>query len=70
MNERLPPGQRWIDEPIVFDIAHVPPIALSEATLRLAGDVENEIVLAWEDLEALPRTSGTVSYTHLRAHET
>lgn len=58
MNERLPPGQRWIDEPIVYDIAHVPPIDSSEARLRLTGEVENEIALTWPDLEALPWVSG------------
>jgi DMSO/TMAO reductase YedYZ molybdopterin-dependent catalytic subunit len=57
MSERLPPGQRWIDEPIVYDIAHVPPIDSSEARLHLAGAVANELVLTRADLDALPRVS-------------
>ncbi len=59
MTERLPPGQRWIDEPIVYDIAHVPPIDLSEARLLLTGAVANERELTWADLVALPRIAVT-----------
>ena len=59
MSERLPPGQRWIDEPIVYDIAHAAPIELSEARLRLTGAVANERELTWADLEGLPRIEVT-----------
>lgn len=59
MKERLPPGQRWIDEPIVYDITRAPPIDSSEARLRLTGAVANELVLTRPDLDALPRVSMT-----------
>lgn len=59
MDKRLPSGQRWIDEPIVYDIARVAPIDAAEARLGLGGAVEAERDLAWTDLEALPRIAVT-----------
>jgi DMSO/TMAO reductase YedYZ molybdopterin-dependent catalytic subunit len=59
MSERLPPGQRWIDEPVVYDITGVPPINSFDAQLRLTGAVANELVLTRPDLDALPRVSVT-----------
>ena len=59
MNERLPPGQRWIAETIVYDIARVAPIDSLRARLRLTGAVANELVLTWAELGALPRIAVT-----------
>jgi DMSO/TMAO reductase YedYZ molybdopterin-dependent catalytic subunit len=59
MSKRLPPGQRWIGEPIVYDIAHVPPIDLSRVRLLLTGVVAIECELDGSDLEALRRIAVT-----------
>lgn len=59
MNERLPPGQRWIDVPIVYDIARVPPVDLSEYRLRITGAVERETSLSCQDLGSLRRVQLT-----------
>ncbi len=57
MENRLPPGQRWIDAPIVYDIAHVPPINVEDARLLLAGAVARERSLRWAELAGLPTFS-------------
>jgi DMSO/TMAO reductase YedYZ molybdopterin-dependent catalytic subunit len=54
MAERLPAGQRWIDEPIVYDIGPVPPIRLDEFRLRVYGNVDRPIALTWEEILAMP----------------
>jgi DMSO/TMAO reductase YedYZ molybdopterin-dependent catalytic subunit len=57
MTERgLPPGQRWVDRPIVYDIAVVPPIDQSALRLRLHGAVGHPTTLSWAELAAMPRT--------------
>ncbi len=53
---RLPPGQSWVLEPIVYDIGPVPPVRLGNYRLRLSGAVRNPIELDWPEIQALPRT--------------
>jgi len=53
--ERLPPGQRWIDEPIVYDIGPVPAVTLDAFRLRVSGNVAEPTTLTWEEILALPR---------------
>jgi len=50
MDRRLPPGQRWIDHPIVYDIAPVPAAETRDFRLRLWGSVEDPLELSWEQL--------------------
>ena len=54
MAKRLPAGQRWIDEPIVYDIGPVSPIRLDDFRLRVYGDVDRPIALTWEEILAMP----------------
>lgn len=56
MESKLPPGQRWIDRPVVYDIAAVPPPNLAGYRLRLGGSVARPVELGWEDIVRLPRT--------------
>lgn len=53
--ERLPPGQRWREDLIVYDVASVPPLALSDFRLRLFDHVRRSRELAWEELLSLPQ---------------
>lgn len=55
MVERLPPGQRWVEKPIVYDIARVPPLTRESFTLRVDGRVERPLVLSWAEFLALPQ---------------
>ncbi len=55
MIPKLPPGQRWIEGLIVYDIGPVPPLDLQNFRLRLFGAVANPQELRWEDLLALPQ---------------
>jgi DMSO/TMAO reductase YedYZ molybdopterin-dependent catalytic subunit len=54
MVERLPSGQRWLDEPIVYDVANVPPVNLSTYVLSVLGAVAHPAALSWEELLSLP----------------
>lgn len=53
---QLPPGQRWVDRPIVYDVAPAGPVDLSSFRLRLHGAVKRSLELSWADLQALPRS--------------
>lgn len=55
MSLKLPPGQRWIEELIVYDIGPVPPSNLQDFRLRLFGAVAHPRELGWSDLIALPQ---------------
>ena len=57
--ERLPPGQRWINRPVVYDIGPVPPVDLGSFRLRLFGEVENPLELSWREILALPKAAVT-----------
>jgi DMSO/TMAO reductase YedYZ molybdopterin-dependent catalytic subunit len=57
---RLPPGQYLTEKwPVLHagDVARYPD--LSTWTLRVFGEVENELELSWEQLNELPRASNT-----------
>jgi DMSO/TMAO reductase YedYZ molybdopterin-dependent catalytic subunit len=54
MDKRLPNGQRWIEDPIVYDIAHVERLEPTAARLRLSGLIETPIVLTWDQLMEMP----------------
>lgn len=51
----LPPGQRWIERPIVYDIGVVPPVDLGTFHLRLHGVVARPVEMTWTDVARLPR---------------
>ena len=52
---RLPPGQYFTDRFPVLHVGDVPGYAdLSTWTLQIAGLVENDVTLTWDELRALP----------------
>jgi DMSO/TMAO reductase YedYZ molybdopterin-dependent catalytic subunit len=54
---RLPPGQTLTDKWPVLHAGDVPRYgSLDTWTLRVFGEVENEVELSWEELNALPRS--------------
>jgi DMSO/TMAO reductase YedYZ molybdopterin-dependent catalytic subunit len=56
--QRLPPGQYYTEKWPVLHAGSVPRYDdLSTWTLRVFGEVENEVELSWEQLEGLPRSS-------------
>src|SRR5881392_1393233 len=56
---RLPPGQYLTEKWPVLHAGSVPRIDLATWDFRVFGEVENPIVLSWEDLKALPATEIT-----------
>jgi DMSO/TMAO reductase YedYZ molybdopterin-dependent catalytic subunit len=54
-DDRLPPGQRWIDDPVIYDIAAVAPLDAGTARLALSGAVARPAELVWKDLLGLPQ---------------
>ncbi len=62
MDTRLPPGQRWVEQPIVYDIGPVPPANMASFRLRLWGAVEQPKELTWEELLALPQEEVTADF--------
>jgi DMSO/TMAO reductase YedYZ molybdopterin-dependent catalytic subunit len=54
---RLPPGQYLTEKWPVLHAGSVPHVDLATWTLRVYGDVEQEVELDWQAFEALPRTS-------------
>jgi DMSO/TMAO reductase YedYZ molybdopterin-dependent catalytic subunit len=57
---RLPPGQYFTEKWPVLHAGSVPHYDdLSTWTLRVFGEVENELELSWEELNELPRSSNT-----------
>lgn len=55
MSPKLPPGQRWVEELVVYDIGPVPSLELRDFRLRLFGAVANPKELHWEEFLALPQ---------------
>jgi DMSO/TMAO reductase YedYZ molybdopterin-dependent catalytic subunit len=51
---RLPAGQRWIERPVVYDIARVSSLPSIAYRLRLFGAVTEVVELTWEELQAMP----------------
>ena len=60
---RLPPGQYLTDKWPVLHAGSIPDVDLATWTLRVFGEVEEELELSWEELVALPRT-GNVQDIH------
>jgi DMSO/TMAO reductase YedYZ molybdopterin-dependent catalytic subunit len=60
---RLPPGQTMTVKWPVLHAGSVPHIDLATWTLRVHGEVENELELSWEEFNALSRT-GNVQDIH------
>jgi DMSO/TMAO reductase YedYZ molybdopterin-dependent catalytic subunit len=57
---RLPPGQYFTTKWPVLHAGSVPRYDdLATWTLRVFGEVENEVELTWDQLNALPRSSNT-----------
>ena len=54
---RLPPGQYLTQKWPVLHAGEIPDVDLETWTLRVAGQVENELTLDWEQFNALPRSS-------------
>jgi len=53
--QRLPPGQRLVQDWPVLDLGVQPYIAKTDYTLTLDGAVETPLVLSWKDLMDLPQ---------------
>ena len=54
---RLPPGQYLTDKWPVLHAGSVPHVDRSLWTLRVFGEVENELTLTWSEFAALPHSS-------------
>jgi DMSO/TMAO reductase YedYZ molybdopterin-dependent catalytic subunit len=60
--DELPPGQRWIERPVVYDIAAVLPVELDAFRLRVHGAVDHPAALSWAELAQLPRVKATLDF--------
>jgi len=62
---RLPPGQRWTDRILRWNVDHPgivpenPKVDLESWKLTVNGEVENPVTLTWKDLLALPTHEST-----------
>ena len=56
---RLPPGQYLTEKWPVLHAGGVPRVDLGSWRLRVTGEVEREVELTWDELNALPRSSTT-----------
>ena len=56
---RLPPGQYLTEKWPVLHAGTVPSTDLTTWDFRVFGEVENEVRLSWDDLNALPATENT-----------
>lgn len=59
---RLPPGQTWTPGFPVLDLGVHPPFDPATWTLRIFGEVENEVTLNWEQFGALPHVNGVSDF--------
>jgi len=57
---RLPPGQYLTQKWPVLHAGDVPETDLATWDFRVFGEVENEIALSWDELQALPATEITL----------
>ena len=57
--KRLPPGQYITDKWPVLHAGSVPKTEIATWDFRVFGEVENEIVLSYDELQALPQTEIT-----------
>lgn len=58
-DQRLPPGQRLVENWPVLHYGSVPSIDLGSWEFRVFGLVEQELTLSWEQFQALPQTRVT-----------
>jgi DMSO/TMAO reductase YedYZ molybdopterin-dependent catalytic subunit len=56
---RLPPGQYLTEKWPVLHAGSIPDVDLTTWDFRVWGEVEDELTLSWEELNALPRTEHT-----------
>ena len=56
---RLPPGQYLTEKWPVLHAGSVPAVDLETWDLRVFGEVEQDLVLGWDELQALPATEVT-----------
>jgi DMSO/TMAO reductase YedYZ molybdopterin-dependent catalytic subunit len=56
---RLPPGQYLTEKWPVLHAGSIPEVDLETWDFRVVGEVENEVRLSWDELNALPRTEHT-----------
>ncbi|RMH80357.1 MAG: sulfite oxidase-like oxidoreductase [Acidobacteria bacterium] len=53
--DRLPPGQRWISAPIVYDIVdHIPDWDMESYRFKVWGEVENPLELTYTQILSMP----------------
>ena len=53
--DRLPPGQKWISAPIVYDIVeNIPNWNIKDYKFKLFGLVENPLELSYEEILKMP----------------
>jgi DMSO/TMAO reductase YedYZ molybdopterin-dependent catalytic subunit len=55
---RLPPGQRQVQNFPILDLGIRPEVPLNEWKLTVHGKVENPVTLNWQDFMALPQFKG------------
>src|SRR5687768_15040624 len=60
--DRLPPGQRQVDNFPVLDLGIKPNIPLDEWELKIHGQVENPVILNWDTFMALPQFEDTSDF--------
>lgn len=58
--DRVPPGQYLTEKFPVLTVGRNPKFDLGEWDLRVDGEVDDELTLSWEELQALPQTEVTV----------
>ena len=56
---RLPPGQYLTEKWPVLHAGEVPQVDLATWDFRVWGEVEREVTLGWDELQALPRAEHT-----------
>ncbi|MCC7376627.1 MAG: sulfite oxidase-like oxidoreductase [Verrucomicrobiales bacterium] len=60
--DRLPPGQRLVDDFPVLDLGVVPDVPLDQWSLRIHGKVEKPVTLDWAAFRALPQFKDTSDF--------
>ena len=58
-SERLPPGQRLVENWPILDLGIQPEIPLHAWRLFVDGDVESPVILKWDEFTALPKVELT-----------
>ncbi|SNZ09210.1 DMSO/TMAO reductase YedYZ, molybdopterin-dependent catalytic subunit [Persephonella hydrogeniphila] len=60
--DRLPPGQHWTNKLHILGISEPPDIDLSNYRLSIFGEVEEKIILTWDDIESLEKVELTADF--------